>query len=453
MGSLEEERSLLEDGHLQVLELNGFDGSGLVLVCKQRVEAVDCTLEMALLTFAGCLFSKRILAIGRPAHLFWVLNAVSVWPIMGLPLILKMLIETTTQPFDVAAHPHSRAPHPYPPTPLRAVIVAGKHFSESVVLNIAEFIANMSSGLLSLLVFTLNCIRHSGILNILKLAEGMPALTLSASVPTLEPAECVGSVCPPATAAHFLVWIQENVGWGLGLGILALFMGMASAIFFSGTPLYRFQRPGGNPVTRMCHVFGASFHIWNLKVATDSNLLYETDDKHSAIEGSQKLEHSKEFNFFPIAASDAIICQTIGCVLIKLLYSKLQSLKSGDFLDQWRLCIVMQVGELKILIRMFPIWAAGIVFSAALMPTLFTEQGMMMDTSIGSFTIPPASLSTSDVISIIFWVRIHDGVIVPIARKFTGKERGLSEYVWELASLFPRDVSCCSGRDSEIAAC
>ncbi|KAJ0524846.1 putative proton-dependent oligopeptide transporter family [Helianthus annuus] len=53
---------------------------------------------------------------------------------------------------------------------------------------------------------------------------------------------------------------------------------------------------------------------------------------------------------------------------------------------------------------MFSIWATGIVFSAvyAQMSTMFVEQGMMMDTTIGSFTIPAASLSTFDVISVIF---------------------------------------------------
>ena len=103
--------------------------------------------------------------------------------------------------------------------------------------------------------------------------------------------------------------------------------------------------------------------------------------------------------------------------------------KSEEFSNPWRLCTVTQVEELKILIRMFPIWATGIVFSAvyAQMSTMFVEQGMVMDTSIGSFTIPPASLSSFDVISVIFWVPIYDRVIVPIARKFTGKERGFSE--------------------------
>ncbi|XP_021292805.1 protein NRT1/ PTR FAMILY 8.3-like [Herrania umbratica] len=302
---------------------------------------------------------------------------------------------------------------------------------------------------------------------------GMCTLTLSASIPALKPAECVDSICPSATPAQYavfffglylialgtggikpcvssfgadqfddtdpkervkkgsffnwfyfsinigalissslLVWIQDNAGWGLGFGIPALFMGLAIASFFSGTPLYRFQRPGGSPITRMCQVLVASFRKWNLKVPEDSSLLYETGDKHSAIEGSRKLEHSDELKCLDKAAifTDAEI-------------------KSGDFSNPWRLCTVTQVEEFKILIRMFPIWATGIVFSAvyAQMSTMFVEQGMMMDTSIGSFTIPPASLSTFDVISVIFWVPIYDRIIVPIARKFTGKERGFSE--------------------------
>ncbi|XP_034689370.1 protein NRT1/ PTR FAMILY 8.3-like [Vitis riparia] len=302
---------------------------------------------------------------------------------------------------------------------------------------------------------------------------GMCTLTLSATVPAFKPADCVGSVCPPATTAQyavfffglylialgtggikpcvssfgadqfddtdpkervkkgsffnwfyfsinigalvsssFLVWIQDNAGWGLGFGIPALFMGIAIASFFSGTPLYRFQKPGGSPITRMCQVLVASFRKWKLEVPKDSNLLYETPDKNSAIEGSRKLEHSNELKCLDKAAviSDAEI-------------------KSGDFSNPWNLCTVTQVEELKILIRMFPIWATGIVFSAvyAQMSTMFVEQGMVMDTTVGSFTIPPASLSTFDVISVIFWVPVYDRILVPIARKFTGKERGFSE--------------------------
>lgn len=104
-------------------------------------------------------------------------------------------------------------------------------------------------------------------------------------------------------------------------------------------------------------------------------------------------------------------------------------IKNDTFSDPWRLCTVTQVEELKILVRMFPIWATTILFSAvyAQISTMFVEQGMVLDTTIFSFTIPPASLSTFDVISVIIWVPLYDRILVPIARKFTGKERGFSE--------------------------
>ncbi|XP_058212989.1 protein NRT1/ PTR FAMILY 8.3-like [Rhododendron vialii] len=302
---------------------------------------------------------------------------------------------------------------------------------------------------------------------------GMCTLTLAATVPAFKPAECIDSICPSATTAQYvvffsglylialgtggikpcvssfgadqfddtdskervkkgsffnwfyfsinlgalvssslIVWIQDNAGWGLGFGIPALFMAIAIASFFSGTPLYRFQKPGGSPLTRVCQVLVASFRKCNSVVPADSNLLYETPDKTSAIKGSRKLEHTDELKCLDKAAviSDA-------------------ENKTGDFSNPWRLCTVTQVEELKILIRMFPIWATGIVFAAvyAQMSTLFVEQGMMMDTTIGSFSVPAASLSTFDVISVIFWVPVYDSVLVPIARKFTGKGRGFSE--------------------------
>ncbi|XP_027096910.1 protein NRT1/ PTR FAMILY 8.3-like [Coffea arabica] len=301
---------------------------------------------------------------------------------------------------------------------------------------------------------------------------GMCTLSLSASVPAFRPAECVDSVCPSATPAQhaiffiglylialgtggikpcvssfgadqfddtdpkerakkgsffnwfyfsinigafvsssLIVWIQDNAGWGLGFGIPAVFMAIAIVSFFSGTPLYRFQKPGGSPITRMCQVLVASCRKWSLPVPEDSNLLYETQDEFSAIEGSRKLFHTDELKCLDKAA---VISEA--------------EIKTGDLSNPWKVCTVTQVEELKILIRMFPIWATGIVFSAvyAQMSTMFVEQGTMMDTSIGSFTIPAASLSTFDVISVIFWVPVYDRILVPIARKFTGKQKGFT---------------------------
>ncbi|KAM0884711.1 hypothetical protein ACQ4PT_030807 [Festuca glaucescens] len=301
---------------------------------------------------------------------------------------------------------------------------------------------------------------------------GLAVLTLSASVPALQPPSCLGSVCPEASllqnGAFFLglymvalgtggikpcvssfgadqfddsdptervkqgsffnwfyfcintgafvsgtviVWIQDNSGWGIGFAIPTVCMALAIASFFSASNIYRFQKPGGSPLTRVCQVVVAAFCKWHVEVPHDASLLYEVDGQNSAIEGSRKLEHTSELEFLDkaaiISAADA---------------------KSDLFANPWRVCTVTQVEELKILVRMFPVWATTIIFSAVYAQnSIFIEQGMVLDKRVGSFNIPPASLSTFDVISVMIWIPFYDRVLIPIARKFTGREKGFSD--------------------------
>lgn len=98
--------------------------------------------------------------------------------------------------------------------------------------------------------------------------------------------------------------------------------------------------------------------------------------------------------------------------------------------DPWRLCTVTEVEELKAIIRILPIWASGIVFSTVYsqMSTMFVIQGNTMDQHMGPhFKIPSASLSLFDTLSVIFWAPVYDRLIVPCARRFTGKERGFTQ--------------------------
>lgn len=98
--------------------------------------------------------------------------------------------------------------------------------------------------------------------------------------------------------------------------------------------------------------------------------------------------------------------------------------------NPWRLCTVTQVEELKALIRLLPIWASGIIFAMVYsqMSTMFVLQGNTMDQHIGpKFTIPSASLSIFDTLSVLFWAPVYDMAIVPLARRFTGHERGFTQ--------------------------
>lgn len=104
--------------------------------------------------------------------------------------------------------------------------------------------------------------------------------------------------------------------------------------------------------------------------------------------------------------------------------------KEGAVKSAWKLCTVTQVEELKALIRLLPVWASGIVFAAVYsqMSTMFVLQGNTMDRRMGpNFTIPSASLSLFDILSVLFWTPVYDQLIVPLARKFTGHDRGFTQ--------------------------
>ncbi|KAI8523634.1 hypothetical protein RHMOL_Rhmol13G0089400 [Rhododendron molle] len=214
-------------------------------------------------------------------------------------------------------------------------------------------------------------------------------------------------------ASSVLVWVQDNVGWNWGFGIPTVTMALAVASFFSGTRLYRNQKPGGSPLTRICQVIVASVRKCHVKVPEDKSRLYETADAESAIKGSRKLDHTKDLSFFDKAAVEV------------------ESNDKKSSKHPWSLCTVTQVEELKAIVRLLPIWATGIIFAAVYnqMGNFFVLQGERMDTRLGhtSFHIPPASLGIFDTLSVIFWVPIYDRIIVPFARKFTGHKNGLTQ--------------------------
>ncbi|EMS65533.1 Peptide transporter PTR2 [Triticum urartu] len=102
--------------------------------------------------------------------------------------------------------------------------------------------------------------------------------------------------------------------------------------------------------------------------------------------------------------------------------------ESPGQLNKWKICTVTQVEELKILIRMFPIWSGMVLFAAVQeqMFSTFVEQGMTMEKHVGSFEIPAASFQSIDTLTVIMLVPIYERVLVPVIRKFTGRANGIS---------------------------
>ncbi|TVU20331.1 hypothetical protein EJB05_36536, partial [Eragrostis curvula] len=208
-----------------------------------------------------------------------------------------------------------------------------------------------------------------------------------------------------------VVWLEDNVGWGIGFAIPTVLVLSSLAGFVVATRLYRFRKMGVSPFTSLFQVMVATVRIWHLQLPDDSSLLYELTSLTSEADASHKIiKHTDQFRFFDKAA----ILETQSDMLP---------------VSSWRLCTVTQVEELKMLLRMFSVWVSFAIFFAVSeqMSSTLVEQGMFMDNRVGTFAIPPASLSTVGVLSVLLWVLIYETVLVPLARHVTGMDKGFSQ--------------------------
>lgn len=95
-------------------------------------------------------------------------------------------------------------------------------------------------------------------------------------------------------AVTVIVYIQDNLGWGLGLGIPAIAMFLSIAAFIVGYPLYRNLNPDGSPFTRLIQVAVAAFRKRKIPDVSDSKLLYQNDELDASISLGGMLVHSEQ---------------------------------------------------------------------------------------------------------------------------------------------------------------
>lgn len=100
-------------------------------------------------------------------------------------------------------------------------------------------------------------------------------------------------------------------------------------------------------------------------------------------------------------------------------------------IDPWRLCTVTQVEEVKCILRLLPIWLCTILYSVIFtqMASLFVEQGAVMKTTVSTFHIPPASMSSFDILSVATFIFIYRRVLDPLVARFkkSSSPKGLTE--------------------------
>lgn len=91
-------------------------------------------------------------------------------------------------------------------------------------------------------------------------------------------------------------------------------------------------------------------------------------------------------------------------------------------------CTVQQVEEVKVVMKILPIFACTIMLNCCLaqLSTFSVQQAATMDTKLGSLKVPPASLPIFPVIFMMALAPLYDHFIIPFARKVTKTEMGIS---------------------------
>lgn len=206
-----------------------------------------------------------------------------------------------------------------------------------------------------------------------------------------------------------LVYIQENLGWGLGYGIPTVGLVLSLFIFYFGTPMYRHKvSKTKSPARELIQVPIAAYKNRNLQLPSNPSELHEFEPQYYVNSGKRQMYHTPIFRFLDKAA-----------------------VKDDDNTDVSvrAPCTVTQVEGTKLVVGMAMIWLVTLIPSTiwAQINTLFVKQGTTLDRSLGGhFQIPAASLGSFVTLSMLLSVPLYDRYFVPLVRARTKNPRGIT---------------------------
>ncbi|XP_027362188.1 protein NRT1/ PTR FAMILY 7.3-like isoform X1 [Abrus precatorius] len=212
-----------------------------------------------------------------------------------------------------------------------------------------------------------------------------------------------------------LVYFEDEGMWALGFWLSAGSAFAALILFLAGTPRYRHFKPSGNPLSRFCQVLVAASRKSGIQMSSNGENLYDMDIKDSSTNSNRKILHTHGFKFLDRAA---------------FISSRDVEDQKGAGYNPWQLCPVSQVEEVKCILRLLPIWLCTIIYSVVFtqMASLFVEQGAAMKTTVSHFRIPPASMSSFDILSVAVFIFFYRRVLDPFVGKLKKSDsKGLTE--------------------------
>uniref|UniRef100_A0A7N0TWP4 Protein NRT1/ PTR FAMILY 4.6 n=1 Tax=Kalanchoe fedtschenkoi TaxID=63787 RepID=A0A7N0TWP4_KALFE len=213
-------------------------------------------------------------------------------------------------------------------------------------------------------------------------------------------------------AVTFVVWVEDNLGWVWGFGISTLAIFSSIPIFLAGSRFYKNKIPSGSPLTTIAKVIVAA--LVNPCIAQGpSNAIASMAISPSA-SGVPEIKHEAGASEEGEKASESLKC----------LDRAVQGRPSWPGLK----CTIQQVEDVKVVLKILPIFGCTIMLNCCLaqLSTFSVQQADTMDTRVGSFKVPAASLPVFPVVFIMVLAPVYDHLIIPFARKLTKTESGIA---------------------------
>ncbi|KAG0499801.1 hypothetical protein HPP92_004492 [Vanilla planifolia] len=214
-------------------------------------------------------------------------------------------------------------------------------------------------------------------------------------------------------ALTVLVWVQTRSGMDVGFGVSAAAMGMGLISLIAGMFFYRNKPPQGSIFTPIARVFIAA--ITKRKQVCPSNFetlhrIQTNQTNNLALPG-----FDASSNHGNVMLTDRFRFLDKACIRVR---------------DErpCRSCTATEVEQVKVILSVIPIFACTIVFNTILaqLQTFSVQQGRAMNAHLGSsFDIPRISQAIPYLI-LIFLVPFYEITFVPFARRFTGRDSGIT---------------------------
>ncbi|CAN4108211.1 unnamed protein product [Withania somnifera] len=217
-------------------------------------------------------------------------------------------------------------------------------------------------------------------------------------------------------ALTLLVYVQTHSGMDVGFGVSAAAMALGLICLVCGTLFYRYKPPQGSIFTPIAQVLVAAFLNRKASISPSDARMLPGGTQSQTIKA-------------PPNANPTLLLHTNRFRFLDKACTKMQDGNTTKEISRWRLCTVRQVEQVKILISVLPIFACTIIFNTILaqLQTFSVQQGSAMNTKLTkNFHIPPASLQSIPYIILIFLVPLYDTFFVPLARKFTRHDSGIT---------------------------